>query len=74
MEKIFKFCKNFRTQVLNKTLLEICLGTETKLTTLSAFENGNSNNIKHLQIYIDNCNDQQYELFITELSKILRDK
>ena len=57
------FCKEFRNNVLNKTLNEVCENTDIKIKTLSAFENGRANNIKYLFLYYDNCIEEQKTLF-----------
>ena len=63
IKNVGNFCKNFRRNVLNKTLNEICKDIEIKPKTLSAFENGRANNIKYLFLYYNSCNDEQKELF-----------
>lgn len=57
------FCKEFRNNILNKTLNEVCENTDIKIKTLSAFENGRANNIKYLFLYYENCNEEQKKLF-----------
>lgn len=48
-------CKSFREDVLKITLKEMELKTGVRLATISAFENGNSNNINHLFNYVVSC-------------------
>lgn len=48
-------CKSFRENVLQITLKEMELKTGVKVGTISAFENGNSNNINHLFNYVVSC-------------------
>lgn len=64
MKDIGYFCKYFRTNILNKTLNEICENTDIKIKTLSAFENGRANNIKYLFLYYHSCTDEQKKLFV----------
>lgn len=64
IKNVGNFCKDFRKNVLNKTLDEICKDTDIKIKTLSAFENGRANNIKYLFLYYNSCNEEQKELFI----------
>lgn len=58
------FCKDFRMNVLNITLDEICKDTDIKTKTLSAFENGRANNIKYLFLYYNCCNEEQKQQFV----------
>lgn len=52
---IQNICKQFREQVLQITLKEMELKTGINHKTISAFENGRSNNINHLKLYFDCC-------------------
>ena len=45
---IGKFCKYFRSEVLNLTLFEMSEKVDVKNTTLSSFENGRSTNLSHI--------------------------
>lgn len=57
---INKMFKLFREQVLQITLQQMSNKTGVKLSTISAFENGRSNNIQHIKHYIDCCeNDSE---------------
>lgn len=67
VENVGYFCKNFRMNVLNKTLSDICKDTNIKIKTLSAFENGRANNIKYLFLYFHACNDEQKKQFLEGL-------
>lgn len=64
IENVGYFCKDFRMNVLNKTLNEICENTDIKIKTLSAFENGRANNIKYLFLYYHACNTEQKKDFV----------
>lgn len=66
---IQSFCKHFRTRTLNKTLREIEIEQGVKVKTLSAFENGRSNNIEHLSVYLKSCETQlQIDYFMKGLN------
>ena len=65
MKHLINFCRDFRTEVLKLTLQEIENLTFIKVKTLSAFENGRSTNINHLNVYYGLCeNRQQRNQFI----------
>lgn len=71
--KLYEWCKQFRTDTLKLTLNEMSNLTGTKLKTISAFENGRSTNIQHLNMYIDCCIDStQEELFLIGVLKCMR--
>lgn len=55
MDTIHYLCKKFRERVLQKTLQNLSDESGIKLTTISAFENGRSNNVNHLAIYYNAC-------------------
>lgn len=61
-------CKTFRENVLQITLKEMSLKTGVKVSTISAFENGNSNNINHLFNYVVSC---ETELQLNEFHNII---
>lgn len=54
-KNISSFCKEFRTNVLRKTIAELSRASGVKERTLWAFENGRANNINHLSVYYDEC-------------------
>lgn len=58
---IHKQCKEFRENVLKITLKEMQDKTGVKLGTISAFENGNSNNLNHMHLYA-NCCESEHEI------------
>lgn len=66
-------CKQFREQVLQITLKEMELKTGTNHKTISAFENGRSNNINHLQLYIQCCTEQmEVDTFLYNINTVLK--
>lgn len=72
-KQIGLFCKTFREVELNATLREVCEDTNTNIKTLSAFEHGKSNNIKHIFKYLKLCDADQREEFIKELFEVAGD-
>ena len=63
LTNIGKFCKYFRSEVLNLTLIEMCEKVNVKSTTLSSFENGRSTNYNHLIKYYRCATDEQKAFF-----------
>ena len=59
MQNLLSFCKKFRKEILNLTLQEMEQKTGVPLKTISSFENGNSTNIKHLNLYYKLCDSKQ---------------
>ncbi len=69
-QNLQEYCRDFRLTTLDKTLDDIHKITDVNVKTLSAFEHGRSNNINHLQHYIDACdNENQIHLFHIGLMK-----
>ena len=62
---IGKFCKYFRSEVLNLTLAEMSDKVNVKNSTLSSFENGRSTNLSHIKKY-NNCGDGKQREFFRE--------
>lgn len=60
---IGKFCKYYRTELLNLTLDEMSKQVKVKKTTLSSFENGRSTNYNHLIKYYACGNEEQKQFF-----------
>lgn len=58
MKHLQEFCKSFRTDYLKLTLQEIQKQYGIPFKALSAFENGRSTNIKHLNTYYLLCKTQ----------------
>ena len=72
MKNVINFCREFRTEVLKLTLQEIENLTSIKVKTLSAFENGRSTNINHLNAYYGLCkNKAQRAEFIKGFDKAM---
>lgn len=60
---IGKFCKYFRSEVLNFTLNEMSNKVNINTSTLSSFENGRSTNYNHLIRYYRLGNEEQKKFF-----------
>ena len=72
MKHLINFCRDFRTEVLKLTLQEVENISFTPVKTLSAFENGRSTNINHLNLYYLLCNTkEQRALFIKGFDKAM---
>lgn len=62
---IGKFCKYYRTEILDLTLEQMSKKVNVKTTTLSSFENGRSTNYKHLVKYYE-CGTYEQRQFFRE--------
>lgn len=68
-----KFCKQFRELNLSITLSEMQKQTGVKISTISAFENGRSNNLNHLYLYINCCKTEgQEKVFLAGIENNLK--
>ena len=67
---IGKFCREFRTTVLKKRLIDLAPDT---IGTLSAFEHGCSTNLNHLATYYRFSNTEQKTLFIEGVKNSLEE-
>ena len=67
VNSINEFCKLFRKNILKLSLQEVSEITGIKLSTLSSFENGRSNNLKYIYIYYNLGNEEQREYFKNNL-------
>lgn len=67
VNSINEFCKLFRMNILKLSLQEVSEITGIKLSTLSSFENGRSNNLKYISIYYNLGNEEQREYFKNNL-------
>jgi transcriptional regulator with XRE-family HTH domain len=67
INSINEFCKLFRMNILKLSLQEVSEITGIKLSTLSSFENGRSNNLKYIHIYYSLGNEEQKEYFKNNL-------
>ena len=63
VNNVNEFCKLFRKNILKLSLKEVSEKTGIKLSTLSSFENGRSNNLKYIFIYYNLGNEEQKEYF-----------
>lgn len=71
IEKVGKFCRNFRIDVFGITLTEFCARTDSNIKSVSAFEHGRANSIKYLSLYYNECNEYEKETFARGLFKCL---
>ncbi len=72
MKHLINFCREFRTEVLKLTLREVENISFTPVKTLSAFENGRSTNIHHLNLYYLLCTTkEQRSLFVQGFDKAM---
>ena len=62
-------CKEFRINILKITLSELSNVSGINLKTISAFENGRSNNCEHITAYLNVATDNQREQFYTLISQ-----
>ena len=67
VNSINEFCKLFRMNILKLSLQEVSKITGIKLSTLSSFENGRSNNLKYINVYYNLGNEEQREYFKNNL-------
>lgn len=68
-------CKLFRKRVLNMNLFEFSKKTKINVSTISAFENGNSSNINHLFIYLHACKTkEEQEMFLNMLNEKIKER
>lgn len=63
VDNVNEFCKLFRKNILKLSLKEVSEKTGIKLSTLSSFENGRSNNLNYLFVYYNLGNEEQKEYF-----------
>ena len=72
MKHLLNFCREFRTETLRLTLQDVEDISLTPVKTLSAFENGRSTNINHLNLYYLLCKTkEQRALFIDGFDKAM---
>lgn len=67
VNSVNEFCKLYRMNILKLSLQEVSEITGIKLSTLSSFENGRSNNLKYISIYYSLGNEEQREYFKNNL-------
>ncbi len=71
IERIGKFCRKFREDVLNVSLTEFARLTGENLKNIHAFEKGRANNIKYLYLYYDLADEEQTREFAIGLFEII---
>ena len=72
MKHVQEFCREFRTEYLKITLMEIQEKYGIPFKALSAFENGRSTNIQHLNTYYLLCkNRKDRQCFIDGFNKAM---
>ena len=71
--RIGEFCKDLRTHVLKLTLKEFCSKTNYKISTLSAFENGRSTNMKILLSYLVMIDKKDRMKYLNEIVNIIKE-
>ena len=64
-------CKHYRRDIINISLKEMGLKTDTYFKTLSAFENGRSTNLNHLIKYVEMGDEFQRQKLVSEIADIL---
>lgn len=68
-----EFCKDLRTHTLKLTLKEFCDKTNYKISTLSAFENGRSTNMKILFSYLNMLDKKEKMECLNEITRIIKE-
>lgn len=71
IERIGKFCRKFRVEVLNLSLTEFARLTGENLKNVHAFEKGRANNIKYLYLYYDLADEEQKREFAIRLFELI---
>lgn len=71
MEKVGKYCKNFRIDIFEMSLTDFCERTNSNIKNISAFEHGRANNIGYLYLYYNECNEREKEVFARGLFRCL---
>lgn len=71
IERIGKFCRKFRVEVLNVSLTEFARLTGENLKNVHAFEKGRANNIKYLYLYYDLADEEQKREFAIRLFELI---
>lgn len=71
IEKVGKYCRNFRIDVLGMKLVAFCELTNSNVKNVSAFEHGNANSIKYLFLYYNICNEHEKDTFLRGLFRCL---
>lgn len=71
IEKVGKYCRNFRIDVLGMTMKQFADITDSNPKNIWAFEHGNANSIKYLYLYYNVCNEHEKESFARGLFRCL---
>lgn len=71
--RVGEFCKDLRTHTLKLTLKEFCDKTNYKISTLSAFENGRSSNMKFLFSYLTMIDKKDRMKYLNEVVDIIKE-
>ena len=71
--RIGEFCKDLRKHILKLTLKEFCDKTNYKISTLSAFENGRSSNMKILLSYLTMIDKKDRMKYLNEIVNIIKE-
>lgn len=71
-KRIGLICRNHRREVVNLSLKEMGIKTDTYFKTLSAFECGRSTNINHLNKYFNIGTEEQNEELAIKISNVLK--
>jgi len=71
--RVGEFCKDLRTHILKLTLKEFCDKTNYKISTLSAFENGRSSNMKFLFSYLTMIDKKDRMKYLNEVVDIIKE-
>lgn len=70
MIEVGYFCRDFRLNIIQKTLEEVANGTNLK--TLSGFEHGRSSNLLHIFKYLESCDTREERiLYMKQLSELM---
>ena len=72
-KRVGEFCKDLRTHTLKLTLKEFCNKTSYKISTLSAFENGRSSNMKILFSYLNMVDKKDRMNYLNEVANIIKE-
>ena len=72
-KRVGELCRDLRTHTLKLTLKEFCDKTNYKISTLSAFENGRSSNIKILFSYLNMIDKKDRMNYLNEVANIIKE-
>lgn len=72
LEEIRKLLRYYRTRVIRMPMRELVEGTDTTLGSINMFENGKSNRLNHIFVYLEKCNYYQRDALLDDLATILK--